>query len=480
MDFCSVTDHRITMATDNQISRAKYRFLLVCGLAAFIATLDASIVNVCLPTLSRTFDVSVDIVAWVVLAYALTITATLLVVGRMATKNGYRPIYLIGFGLFAAGSLACALSSSITQLTAARVLQGVGASFLIASGPALITRAFPPTERGQALGMLGTIVGLGLMTGPPLGGMIVSAFGWHWIFLINIPICLFALYFTRRTLRDLVPEQPDSRIDYLGGIFQGMGVVLILLFFNRLNNPDWPAPVLYAVLGLSMASFAAFIWREVSTDHPLLGLSLFTHKRYTIAISTMMLTFVASSAALVLIPFYLEEILHLHPHQVGLVLVTIPLCTLIIAPLSGRLSDAIGDRVLTTIGLIILIIGMFWVAGLDQFSDRIDVVMRLAVIGIGLGIFQAPNSSAMMSAAPNDLVGIASSVLAVARNLGMAGGVAVATAVFAFRHDLYLKTVDSTAAFVHSYQWVVTAFGFLAIVALAISLLRMGIPAKRA
>jgi EmrB/QacA subfamily drug resistance transporter len=462
--------------TDETLYNRKYTFLLVSALAAFVATLDASIVNVSLPTLSRQFNSSVDMIAWISLAYSLTISATLLVAGRMAVRHGYRFTYMAGFSIFALGSLLCALAVSIETLIAARVLQGIGASFLMASGPALITRAFPANERGKGMGLMGTIVGVGLMSGPPLGGFLVSSVGWPSIFLINIPIGIFGFIYSAKYLKLLAPDDPVTRIDIFGGVFQGSAIILILLFFNRINQPDWPPVLLYSVLGAALLSLALFIWRERRTQHPLLGLSLFRHTQFTLAIAVMIMAFIVASSGMVLIPFFLEELLHLAPMQVGLVLVTIPICTMLVAPIAGRISDSIGVRFLTAFGLALFAIGTFWIATLNEHASRFDVIIRLTLIGIGQGIFHSPNSSGMMSAVPRPKVGLASGVLAVARNLGFAGGVAVGTAAFAYRNKMAMITVDQTAAFVQSFHWVITAFGFLALAAAILSAIRQNRP----
>jgi len=453
----------------NQIHSAKYKLLLVGALAGFVGTLDASIVNVSLPTLSRSFSVPIDMVAWVVLAYSLAITSTLLLIGRMAVKKGYRFAYVTGFYLFTFGSLLCALSSSIGQLIGSRILQGIGASFLMASGPALMTRAFPANERGKGMGTLATAIGAGLMSGRPLGGFIISSVGWHWIFLINIPIGIFGALYASRTTAVLTPDDPSTRVDYWGGFFQAAAGVLFLLFLNRLSDPQWSALLRYGVLAGFLIALVGFFWRELRAEYPLLGLSIFKYKQFTIAISVMMITFTCNAAALLLIPFYLEELLRLVPGQVGLVLVTIPICTIVVAPLSGRLSDTIGYRLLTNLGLAIFILSMFWRSTLVQNSTRLDVIFRLVLMGVGLGIFQSPNSSSMMSAVPREVVGIASGLLATARNLGLAVGVAVSTAIFIYRKNLYLQSVDDLVAFAKSFHWVVMAFGLLAIVAILIS-----------
>lgn len=465
---------------DSNIYQKKYRFLLVSALSAFLGTLDASIVNVSLPTLSRTFSVPIDLVAWVVLAYALAVTSTLLLVGRLAARNGYRFVYMTGFLLFTLGSLLCALSGSIWQLIGSRVIQGVGASFLMASGPALVTRAFPPNERGKGLGLLGTVVGIGLMSGPPLGGFLVTAASWHWIFIINIPVGIFGFFYVSNLLKLIEPDHPEARINYLSGFLQASGVVLLLLFFNRLNSPGWSLTTLYFLLAVAIAALVTFLWREFHTQHPLIGLSIFRHRQFTIAIAVMVISFTCTASWLVLIPFYLEEILGLLPSQAGLVLMTIPVCTALMAPLSGRISDAIGYRFLTTFGLTIIVAGMFWISRLDQNATRLDVVVRLVVIGLGAGMFQAPNSSAMMSGVPKNILGVASGLLGMGRNIAITGGVAISTAVFAYRKGLLMQTSTPTEAFIKSFAWVVIAFAIFEIGAAILSSLRANRPASDA
>ncbi len=460
------------MTSDSEIYRKKYQFLVISALSAFIGTLDASIVNVSLPTLSRTFSVSIDIVAWVVLAYALAVTATLLLVGRLAIKRGYRFVYMNGFALFTLGSLLSALSGNIWHLIGSRVLQGVGASFLMAAGPALVTRAFPVNERGKAMGLVGTVVGVGFMTGPPLGGLLVTTASWHWIFIINIPIGIFGFFYVSRLLRIIEPDHPESKIDYSGGFLQGAGFILLLLFLNRLSSPEWSQSVLYGLLIVGLTAMAAFIWREFVADHPLVGLSIFRYREFSIALAAMVISFTCTSSWLVLIPFYLEEIMGLLPSEVGLLLMTIPVVTALVAPTSGRISDAIGYRFLTTFGLVIVVGGMLWIGQLDQYSSRLDVIIRLAVIGIGAGMFQAPNSSAMMSGVPKRVLGVASSLLGLGRNMAITGGVAISTAIFSYRKTFLAESLPSEEAFIRSFSWVVTAFALLAVVAAIISVLR--------
>ncbi|MEE9442706.1 MAG: MFS transporter [candidate division Zixibacteria bacterium] len=453
-------------------NKRKYRLLFVTALSAFIGTLDASIVNISLPTLSRSFGISIDYVAWVVLAYSLTIASTLLFVGRIAVKKGFRYTYLTGFGLFTIGSCLCGMSVTIWQLIAFRIIHGVGASFMMAAGPALITRAFPVEERGKSMGILATVVGIGLMSGPPVGGLIVSTLGWKWIFFINIPIGIFGYIYSMSTLRGMKPDDPDTKLDIPGGLLQAAAIILILLTLNRLNDPIWTSNTLILMVSLGIFSFALFIIRETRVDSPLVGLGIFRYRQFSLAITSMMVSFICIAAWMILIPFYLEDILRYSPRQVGMVLVTVPLVTVFVAPLAGRISDKIGYRLLTTLGLCISTVGIFLISTLDQNSTRFEIIIRLIVIGIGGGMFQAPNSSAMMSAIPKRISAIASSLLAVARTLGLALGVAISTAIFTYRVQNQSEILDKATAYEKSFTWVVMLFAIVSILAIIISAFR--------
>lgn len=456
----------------DSIYKHKYKFLLVSALSAFMGTLDGSIVNVSLPTLGRTFDVPIDAIAWIVLAYSLSIAATLLMVGRLAVRRGFRFTYMMGYGLFGIGSFMCGFSDMFWQLVFSRVVQGIGASFMMAAGPALITRAFPPDERGKGMGFMGTVVGIGLMSGPPLGGLIVSTIGWQWIFFLNVPVSILGYLYAGRLLKALKPDAPDSRLNYASGFLQALTVIFILLFLNRVNSPDWSNSALTALVVIGLTALGLFLWRELKSKYPLIGLQIFAYREFSLAISTMLVSFMCTAAGMVLIPFYLEGLLNLEPTQVGLVLVTVPIVTIVIAPLSGRISDKIGYRLLTTLGLAIMSAGIFWTSTLDQFSTRADVVLRLIVMGLGSGLYQVPNSTVMMAAVPRRFTPIASGLLAVSRTLGLAGGVAIATAMFAYQRSIYAKTMEDIPAFAAAFSWVVVAFGFFNLLAMIISAFR--------
>jgi MFS family permease len=364
-------------------ARAPWPVFVVVALGTFMSTLDSSIVNVALPTLQRAFRTSVSGIGWVSLAYLLTLTLLLLPFGRLGDAWGRRRIYLAGLALFVAGSLLCGLANSAAVLVASRVVQGVGASMVASNAAAIVTAVFPPAMRGRGLGSIGAVVGLGLTVGPPLGGFLLEAAGWRSIFLVNLPVGALAL---------------------------ALGA--------RLLPPD-PAAAERAGLGRA----------------PLLDGALLRDRRFAGALGAQFLAFVALFTAVFLAPFYLENVTGLTPGEVGRVLVVVPLLLFLVAPLAGALSDRVGTRRLAATGLTLNALGLLLLAGLVARAGArpagvAEMVAGLFVVGLGQGVFQPPNSSAAMGAAPPSGLGLAGALVAAMRNLGMVVGIALAAFVY--------------------------------------------------
>ena len=432
-------------------ARAPWSVFAAVALGTFMATLDSSIVNVALPTLARTFHAGVTQIEWVALAYVLTITALLLPFGRLGDALGRRRVFLTGLALFTLGSLACAFAVSAATLIAARVAQGVGASMVSANSVALITAAFPPTQRGRALGMVGATVGLGLTIGPPLGGLLLSRFGWASIFLVNLPIGLFGLLYARAELPADAPAGPRPAFDFAGAICALAFLVFLTLFLSRGATWGFRAPATLACgLGAPLA-LAAFVLAERRAREPLVDLSFFGDASFRVPMLALLASFVALFAAVFLVPFYLERIAGLTPDRVGRVLVVIPLLLLAVSPASGALSDRLGTRVLAVTGLATTSAGLFLLGFLlggagDRPVSALAIAGGLLVVGLGQGLFQPPNSSTAMGSVPPARLGLAAGLLATMRNLGTLFGIGLAAAVYEGRERVYARGHGVTAA----------------------------------
>ncbi len=409
--------------------RYKWRAMLVVSIGIFMATLDASIVNIALPTLSSYFNTDIATIEWVILSYLLTITTLLLTLGRLSDMYGRKPMFLAGLLIFTLGSGLCSLSASAGQLIAFRVVQGLGAAMLIANSTAIITAVFPHTERGKALGLVGTVVSIGSMTGPVLGGFLIDWMGWQSIFYINIPVGLLGTVYAWKTLK---PDQVHSgqKFDILGAILMFLSLISLVLVITRGQALGWDSPTIIGLSILFAVFLAGFVIVEKRADQPMVELSLFRNRPFSASNLSTFLSFIAMFAVILLMPFYMEEILGYSPKLVGMAFIAVPLVMALVAPVSGWISDRTNSFLLSSLGMAVACLALFLLGNLDQDATFIDIVIRMGMIGLGMGLFQSPNNSIVMGSVPKNRLGIAGGMLGMVRNLGMVTGIAISGAVF--------------------------------------------------
>ncbi len=414
----------------------KWLVLSAVSMGIFLATIDGSIVNISLPTLVHAFETDFALVQWVVLSYLLTVTTLMLGVGRLADIYGKKRIYTAGFIVFTLGSVLCGLSPTIHALIGFRVVQAVGASMTMALGMAIVTEAFPGHERGRALGITGTIVSVGIAIGPTLGGFIIQNFSWHWIFFVNLPIGILGTWMVIRYVPNFQPAG-GQRFDYWGAVTLCVTLLSFLIGLTtgqRIGFGELPVMLL---LGTSLLFLGIFIKLELGLDEPMLDLRLFKNSLFSVSLMTGFIVFLCLSGSILLIPFYAENVLGFGPQQTGMLMAVVPLALGIVAPISGALSDRYGTRPITVAGLAMLTIGFILVSGLNAETTMLEYVLRFLPVGIGMGMFQSPNNSAIMGAAPRSRLGIASGMLSVTRTLGQTAGIAILGALWAgqvFKH----------------------------------------------
>ncbi|WP_293684620.1 MULTISPECIES: MFS transporter [unclassified Spirosoma] len=422
----------------------------------FMSTLDSSIVNIALPTIRRELAAG-DSVEWIVLCYLLTTTSTLLIMGKLSDWVGRRQLYITGFCVFVLGSLLCGLAWSLWSLVAFRVVQGLGAAMIFAIGPAIIGDAFAPNERGQALGFMGSIVAAGSSAGPVIGGLLLGKFGWTSIFFVNVPIGLIAIW-RAWTILPETPKVSGQRFDLVGAGLFLLGVISLLtgLDFGPEPRYGWDNPLVISLLAIGVVLLALFLFWETRVSEPMLRLNLFRIWPFTSAILAAFCGFVASGGNLFVIPFFLQQLLGLNPERAGLVLLAGPLTLSLVAPLGGYLSSRVSTRWLSSFGLLITACGYFAFSFLDTAWEWNDVVWRSALVSMGFGLFQSPNSSSALNAAPMNQRGIASSMIAFMRNLGFVVGIALAAAVwystrnrYALAHQVTYETVEAQLLGMH-------------------------------
>ncbi len=429
----------------------KWIVLLCVGIGTFMSALDASVATIILPVVREGFNTNLATVEWVVTIYLVVVSGWLLTFGRLGDMFGNKPLYLIGFGIFIAGSLLSGLAPNIYALIIFRAAQALGAAMLFANSPAILTKNFPPEQRGQALGLQATMTYLGLTVGPSLGGWLTAQFSWHAVFFINVPIGLLGIVMAARFIPSETTTARRERFDTLGALLFTAGIVALLLALNQGAEWGWTAPLTLGLLGGAVLIFAIFIVVEQRTTFPMVDLTLFRSRLFSASTATAVTNYICLYTIVFLLPFYLIQGRGFSPQDAGLILTAQPLVMVFAAPLSGTLSDRIGSRVLATLGMAILAGGLIWLAQLGPESSVTDIVLPLAVVGLGTGIFVTPNNSALMGSAPRERQGIAAGILATARNVGMVMGVGLAGAIF--------STVQNVAPGPHAlYQGITVSF----------------------
>jgi len=412
-------------------SRKWYVFAGV-AMGIFLSTIDGSIVNVALPTLVQELNAHLATVEWVVLAYLLALGTLMLSMGRLGDMIGKKSIYVAGFVIFTLGSVLCGLAPSAYWLIGFRVVQAVGGAMIMALGMAIVTEAFPPSERGRALGLTGSMVSVGIVLGPTLGGLILGALSWHWIFFVNLPVGIVG---TLMVIRFVPARRPAGRqrFDQAGALtfFAGMlALLLAVTLGQQLGFSDRRVVLLLAGGVAAMVGFAAL---ERRIKQPMLDLELFRSRLFSINLVSGLMTFVSMSGTTFLIPFFLQGVLGYEPLQMGLLMGTVPVAVGVVSPLSGALSDRVGTRPITVIGLATVMVGFYALSTVSVEMNALGYVVRFLPVGIGLGIFQSPNNSAVMGAVPRERLGVASGLLSITRIVGQSTGIAVLSAVWAGR-----------------------------------------------
>jgi len=420
----------------------KWRVLIIVCIGIFMSTLDGSILNIANPSIASDFGVSMQRVQWLVTAYMLVITASLLFFGKLGDRVGGQKIYTYGFMVFTIGSLFCAISPSLGLMTAARIFQGTGSSMMMATGLGITSNSFPPEERGRALGITGGIVGVGNMTGPGLGGLILASFHWPAIFLINLPIGLIGFLMAVKYLPTQPKNSANRQFDIPGTVLFALAAILIVLSFSIKKTPDlW-------LLGSSLLLFFVFYRLEKKGEQGLLDFELFKIRRFTDGNIMALVAYSIQPFVIFLMPFYLEGVLHYSTAQSGLTMSITPIAMAITAPLAGSLSDRVGSSRLTPLSFFLLGSANLFMSTLKADSPPILIGTYLALFGIGMGTFGSPNSNAILGAIPRFKAGYAGGFVSTVRNFSFALGTAISTGLFTLLYSSSLENSSQGMAYV--------------------------------
>ncbi|OJX48125.1 MAG: hypothetical protein BGO78_12685 [Chloroflexi bacterium 44-23] len=449
----------------------KWLVLLSIGIGTFMAALDGSVVNVALPTITASFGSHVNTTEWIVTVYLLVLSCLLLAFGRLGDIQGHKRVYVSGFVIFGGASFLCVLASEPWMLIGARGIQAIGAAMLSANSPAILTGNFPGSQRGQALGLQATLTYLGLSVGPSLGGWMTQHLGWHSVFLINVPVSVLALFFSLRFIpNDRLGGQHEV-FDWRGALIFMSGLVLFIFVLNRGQEWGWLTIRSGGLLLLAVIILYLFVIYEKHSDAPMLDLSLFQERTFFFSTLSAFLNYASLFGIIFLMPFYLIQGRGFSPSQAGLILTAQPIMMALVAPVSGYLSDHVSPRWLATIGMAVLSLGLGLLSALTQFSGTHQIVIALMVTGFGTGMFISPNNNVLLGSAPKERQGIASGILATARNVGMVSGVGLIAAIYTtlLRHGPF---TSEAANLFPALQWSFRVAALLAAIGIFTSFLR--------
>ena len=424
----SMPDHEAASRTPRQPN--KWAVLAILAIGIFMATLDSSIVNISLPTIAHYFDVPLNgAIEWVIIAYLVVIAGVLLTIGRLADIVGRKILWVLGLIIFTIGSALCGASPTLLFLIIARAFQGLGGALIMSVSPAILTSAFPPEERGRALGMNAVFVALGTSVGPTLGGLITANFSWRWIFYVNVPLGIIGVIATLLVLQKS-QTRGRGRFDPAGALLLAIGLVGLTLGLSFGQEWGWGSFALIATMVITVLALIGLVVIEQRLADPIIDFSLLRNRVFVSANISLIMNFLALFAVSFMLPFYLEELRGFSVVEAGLLLTPLPLAIAVIAPFSGALADRIGTRWLAAGGMLIACIGLVLISQLNAQSSVSDIIWRLLVTGVGQAIFQSPNNSALMGAAPRERQGVASGFLATGRVMGQSISVALAGAIF--------------------------------------------------
>ena len=464
----------------------KWWVYIAIAVGLFLTVMDQSGVSIALPRIADHFDVDIPTVQWITLGYVLCTSVMLMPMGRLADVVGRKRVLVIGLLIFVGAAAFGGSAQAFYVLIAAKIVQGVGAAAIQANSMATIAEAFPEHERGKALGMYSTIIGTGSISGPVVGGLLVSGLGWRSIFFTAIPVGAIAVTAALAVLKDEPPGGRNGPVkhsfDWTGAGLSSGALISFLLAMTNGYRLGWEAPPIIAGFAAALAMLSAFLWWERRVADPMLDPSLFKSRVFSLAVSARALSFLAGSSIFFLMPFYLVQVLGYPASRAGLLLVPGSIGMAVMGPISGRLSDKVGTRWPTVLGMGFSAAAVFILSRLTVDSSWTHVAVAMALSGCGMGIFSSPNTSAVMGSVARERYGIASAFLNLTRTASNVTGLAVATTIVSVTmvslgYDPDLGAVGSVengvrAAFVTGLHRTFTVALVLVVLAMVLSAFR--------
>jgi DHA2 family multidrug resistance protein-like MFS transporter len=395
-DAVDTDAHSPTGMPDGLPVPRRYWSVAAIWLAMTMSVLDGAIANVALPTIAGELHASAASSIWIVNAYQLAITVTLLPLAALGDRLGYRRVYMAGLAVFTLGSLGCALSHTLPSLTAARVLQGLGAGGIMSINSALVRFTYPKSMLGRGIGLNAVVISISAALGPTVAAAILSRWSWEWLFAINVPLGLMAIAIAFRSLPTTVGS--SRKFDWVSAVLNAATFGFLITGAESVVREGLASGL--AKLAVGVAAGAMLIWRELRLEHPLVPFDLLRIPIFGLSILTSIFSFAAQMMAYVGLPFYFQSVMGRSAVETGLLMTPWPLAVGVAAPIAGRLSDRHRAGTLGGVGLVVFAAGLGLLSAIRPGATNLDIAWRMAVCGLGFGFFQSPNNRAMVTAAP--------------------------------------------------------------------------------
>jgi len=402
--------------------------MLAIAIAVTMAVLDSAVANIALPAIARQLGVSPAESVWVINAYQLAIVVLLLPVAALGERIGYRRVYIAGLALFTIGSLACALSPTLSILIVARVAQGLGAAGIMGVNGALVRFTYPQKSLGHGVGLNALVVSVAGAIGPTVASGILAIGPWQWLFAVNVPIGIVNIVFASRVLP--WSTLSNKSLDWRSATLSALTFGLFFIGVDTLTQGHNQGALAASELVIAVLAGVALFRRERHEARPLIPIDLLRIPVFGLSTATSICSFAAYMLAFLALPFWFQSVLHRDQVQTGLLMTPWPVGVGLVAPFAGRLADRIPAAILGSAGLLVLAIGLALLSQLTADASTLDILWRMALCGLGFGFFQAPNNRTMLGSAPRDRAGAAGGMLATARLTGMTGGATIAALIF--------------------------------------------------
>ncbi len=416
----------------------KWWVLVSISLANFSAALDMSIITVSFPRLTDVFHTDASVVVWLAIAFSIAELGLLLTLAKVGDTIGRKKVYIIGLAIYTLGLILCSVSPNITMLIASRVVQGAGAAMTLTVGSAIVVAVFPRDQQGRAIGLFAMLTSVGLIAGPALGGVIIDYLDWQGVFYTRIPVGIICLIMAIIIIREQEKSSTALKLDYGGAVTLLGSISCLLLYLNLGSDWGYLSPSALALAAAAVVFLGVFIYLERRVVEPVLDLSFFKNRVFSMASLTSIIQMTSGSMCPVLFPFFLISGLLVSPSTMGMLMALIAIPPVILSPISGWLSDKIGNRPPMVFATGCFTAALFFASRLDINTEIFHIALVLLLFGVGMGVFMAPNQSAIIGAAPRSNLATTIGVANTVRLLGGSTGMAIAGTLYAHQQSFKL------------------------------------------